>query len=147
MSLWHLPMMFRKFWNSGAQRYNFCQWTHLQLLLKTENLALEIFSESFSSTSQKRHAWLTFHNVIFLIGLIKLLSVLETIGPFYVAHNAKKVVHLSNFMENIINKKSLQPARTFRDLLTLTMFWKFSNCSRLRLMQFWEFSRHHLYPS
>ena len=35
----------------------------------------------------------------------------------------------SNFVENIINKKTYEPARAFRDLWSLVMFWKFSNCS------------------
>ena len=31
-------------------------------------------------------------------------------------------MRLSNFVENIINKKSNEPARTFRDLWSLVMF-------------------------
>ena len=44
------------------------------------------------------------------------MSVVETIEAVYV------VPHLSNFVENIINKKSYEPARAFRDLWSLVMF-------------------------
>ena len=50
------------------------------------------------------------------------MSILETIEAFYVVRNAYKVVRLSNFVENIINKKSHEPALAFRDLLSLVMF-------------------------
>ena len=79
---------------------------------------------------------------------IKHVSILETIEAFYVLRNAYKVARLStgNFVENIINKKSYEPARAFRDLWSLVMFWKFSNCTRLRLEHFWELSKHHSCP-
>ena len=41
------------------------------------------------------------------------MSLLETIEAFYVVRNAYKVARLSNFVENIINKKSYEPARAF----------------------------------
>ena len=50
------------------------------------------------------------------------MSVLETIEAFDVVRNAHKVVHLSNFVENIINKKLYEPACAFRDLWSLMMF-------------------------
>ena len=37
-------------------------------------------------------------------------------------------------------------ARTFRDIWSLVMFFKFSNCTRLRLVQFWELEKHHTCP-
>ena len=46
------------------------------------------------------------------------MSILETIEALYVVH----VAPLSNFVENIINKKSYEPARAFRDLWSLVMF-------------------------
>ena len=49
-------------------------------------------------------------------------SILETIEVFYVVRNACKVARLSNFVENIINKRSYEPARAFRDLWSLVMF-------------------------
>ena len=50
------------------------------------------------------------------------MSILETIEAFYVVRNAYKVACLRNFVENIINKKSYEPARAFRDLWSLVMF-------------------------
>ena len=50
------------------------------------------------------------------------MSISETTEAFNVVRNAYKVVRLSNFVENIINKKSYEPARTFRDLWSLVMF-------------------------
>ena len=38
------------------------------------------------------------------------MSILETIEAFYVVHNTYKVARLSHFVENIINKKSYEPA-------------------------------------
>ena len=35
-------------------------------------------------------------------------------------------------------------ARAFRDLWSLVMFFKFSNCTRLWLVQFWELEKHYL---
>ena len=62
---------------------------------------------------------------------------LETIEAFDVVRNAYKVARLSNFVENIINKKSYETVRAFRDLWSIVMFSKFSaNCTRLRLVQF-----------
>ena len=52
------------------------------------------------------------------------MSILETIEAFNVVRNAYKVVRLSNFVQNIINKKSYEPARAFRDLWSLVMFGK-----------------------
>ena len=49
------------------------------------------------------------------------MSTLETIEAFDVARNAYKVARVSNFVENIINKKSYEPARAFRDLWSLVM--------------------------
>ena len=46
------------------------------------------------------------------------MSILETIEAFNVVRNAYKVTRLSNFVENIINKKAYEPARAFRDLFT-----------------------------
>ena len=45
------------------------------------------------------------------------VSILETIEAFYVLRNAYKVARLStgNFVENILNNKSYEPARAFRD--------------------------------
>ena len=50
------------------------------------------------------------------------MSILETIEVFYVVRNSYKVARLSNFVENIINKKSYEPTRAFRDLWSLVMF-------------------------
>ena len=50
------------------------------------------------------------------------MSILETIEAFYVVRNAYKVTRLSNFVENIINKKSYERARAFRDLWSLVIF-------------------------
>ena len=50
------------------------------------------------------------------------MSILETIEAFYLVRNAYKVARLSNFVENIINKNSYEPARAFRDLWSLVMF-------------------------
>ena len=50
------------------------------------------------------------------------MSILETIEAFNVVRNAYKVVRLSNFVENIISKKSYEPARAFRDLWARVMF-------------------------
>ena len=50
------------------------------------------------------------------------MSILETIEELNVVRNAYKVASLSNFVENIINKKSYDPARAFRDLCSLVMF-------------------------
>ena len=50
------------------------------------------------------------------------MSILETIETFYVVPKAYKVARLSNFVENIINKKSYEPAHAFRDLWPLVMF-------------------------
>ena len=47
------------------------------------------------------------------------MSILETIEAFYVVRNSCKVARLSNFVENIINKNSCEPTRTFRDLWSL----------------------------
>ena len=48
------------------------------------------------------------------------MSILETIEAFNVVHNAyNDVVSLSNFVENIINIKSYEPARAFCDLWSL----------------------------
>ena len=47
------------------------------------------------------------------------MSILETIEAFNVVRNEYKVVRLSNFVENITNKKSYEPARAFRDLWSL----------------------------
>ena len=44
------------------------------------------------------------------------MSILETIEAFNVVCNAYNVVCLSNFVENIINKRLYEPARAFRDL-------------------------------
>ena len=48
---------------------------------------------------------------------IKHVSILETIEAIYVLRNAYKVARLStgNFVENILNNKSYEPARAFRD--------------------------------
>ena len=48
------------------------------------------------------------------------MSILETIEAFNAVRNAYKVVRLSNFVENIINEKSHEPARAFRDLWSVT---------------------------
>ena len=50
------------------------------------------------------------------------MNILETIEAFNAVRNAYKVARLSNFVENIINKKSYEPARAFRDLWPLVMF-------------------------
>ena len=50
------------------------------------------------------------------------MSILETTEAFYVVRNTYKVAHLSNFVENIINKKSYEPAHAFRDLWAGVMF-------------------------
>ena len=50
------------------------------------------------------------------------MSILETIEAFGVVRNAYKVARVSSFVENIINKKSYEPARAFRDLWSLVMF-------------------------
>ena len=47
---------------------------------------------------------------------------MDTIEAFNVVRNAYNVVRLSNFVENIINKKSYEPARAFRCLWSLVMF-------------------------
>ena len=47
---------------------------------------------------------------------------LGTIEAFYVVRNAYKVAHLSNIVENIINKKSYEPTRAFCDLWSLVIF-------------------------
>jgi len=52
---------------------------------------------------------------------------METIDAFYVVRNAYKRVRLSNFVENIMNKKSYEPARTFPDLRERVMDQKFPN--------------------
>ena len=54
---------------------------------------------------------------------MKHVSILETIEAFKVVRNAYKVARLIKFVENII-KKSYEPARAFRDLWSLVMFWK-----------------------
>ena len=77
---------------------------------------------------------------------IKHVSMLETIEAFYVVRKSYKIARLSNFVENIINKKSHEPTRAFHDLWSLVMFWNFSNCTRLWLVQFWELSKHHSRP-
>ena len=59
------------------------------------------------------------------------MSILETIEAFNVVRNAYKVVRLSNFVENIINKNSYEPARTFRDLWSLVMF-----CTRVHTISY-----------
>ena len=50
------------------------------------------------------------------------MGILETIEGFNVVRSAYKVVRLSNFVENIINKKSYEPAQAFRELWSLVMF-------------------------
>ena len=50
------------------------------------------------------------------------MSILETIEEFNIVRNAYNVAGLSNFVENITNKKSYEPARAFRDLWSLVMF-------------------------
>ena len=50
------------------------------------------------------------------------MSILETIEAFDVVLKVYKVACVSNFVENIINKKSYEPARAFRDLWSLVMF-------------------------
>ena len=50
------------------------------------------------------------------------MNILETVEAFNVERNAYKVARLSNFVENIINKKSYEPAHAFRDLWSLVMF-------------------------
>ena len=50
------------------------------------------------------------------------MGILETIEAFDVVRNAYKVACVSNFVENIINKRSYEPARAFRDLWSLVMF-------------------------
>ena len=52
------------------------------------------------------------------------MGILETIEAFDVVRNAYKVACVSNFVENIINKKSYEPARAFCDLWSLVMFLK-----------------------
>ena len=47
------------------------------------------------------------------------MSILETIEAFYVVRDAYKVARLSNFVENIVNKNSFEPARAFGDLWSL----------------------------
>ena len=51
---------------------------------------------------------------------------METPGSAKFEHQIIKkwltVVRWSNFVENIINKKSYEPARAFRDLWSLVMF-------------------------
>ena len=114
--------------------------------LITENLAFEIFSELFSKSFKNFTLDLPVTTFYFWLVQIKHVSILETIEAFYVVRNTYKVAHLSNFVETIINKKSYEPARAFRDLWSLVMFWMFSNCTRLRLVQFWELSKHHSCP-
>ena len=41
------------------------------------------------------------------------MSILEAIEAFNAVRNAYKVARLSNFVENIINKKSYEPARAY----------------------------------
>ena len=50
------------------------------------------------------------------------MSILETIETFDVIRKAYKVACVSNFVEKIINKKSYEPVRAFRDLWSLVMF-------------------------
>ena len=50
------------------------------------------------------------------------MSILETIEAFNLVRNAYKVARLTNFVEDIINKKSYEPARAFLDLWSLMMF-------------------------
>ena len=53
---------------------------------------------------------------------LKFVSILEPIEVFFVVRKACRVARWSNFVENIINKKSYEPARAFRDLWSLVMF-------------------------
>lgn len=46
------------------------------------------------------------------------------------------LIMFSKIVPYHMHRKSYEPARTFRDLLSLVMFSKFSNCTRLRLVQF-----------
>ena len=71
------------------------------------------------------------------------MSILETIEAFYVVRNAYKVARVSNFVENIINKKSYEPARAFRDLWSLVMFRKFSNYGSCNFENFQNITRAH----
>ena len=60
------------------------------------------------------------------------MSILETIEAFNVVRNAYKVVRLSNFVENIINKESYEPARAFRDVLKVLRLHSPTACAILR---------------
>ena len=101
-----------------------------------------IFSKSFKNFTLD----LPVTTLYFWLVQIKHVGILETIEAFYVVRSAYKVARLSNSIENIINKKSYELARAFRDLWSLVMFWKFSNCTRLRLLQFCELLKTSLVP-
>ena len=78
----------------------------------------DIFSKSFKNLTLDFPV-----TTYFWLVQTKHVSILETIEAFYVVRNAYKVTRLGNFVENIINKKSYEPAR---ELWSLVMFWKFS---------------------
>ena len=92
-----------------------------------------IFSKSFKNFTLD----FPVTTLYFWLVQIKHVSILETIEAFDVVRNAYKVARVSNFVENIINKKSYEPARAFRDLWSLVMFRKFS------LAYGSELSKHH----
>ena len=95
---------------------------------------LAAFNFSFWETFKYFTLDLPVTTLHFWLDQIKHVSILEPIEVFFVVRRACKVARWSNFVENIINKKSYEPARAFRDLWSLVMFWKFSNCTRLRLV-------------